>query len=768
MAREIPIQGSFGYRSLHLVKSENNSLGIGSYGAVYKARCDQLPCAAKVLHPILFSTRDPASRRIVERFEQECRFLSEMRHPNIVQYLGSCLDPESRHPVLLMELMDESLTSFLERPNDPPPLPFHVQVNISLDVAQALVYLHANQILHRDLSSNNVLLIGSSRAKVTDFGMARLAGNQARLTPTFCPGTMVYMSPEALREPPEYTSKLDVFSCGVLHIQLITRKFPNPAPRMRAVEVGGDPRFGATQVHVVVRELERRRSHLDLVDPTHPLMMVALSCLKDEEGPRPSAQQLCSRLSAIKQSPEYTTSLRQAQQAAQSPHEVTEAQPAPQRELLQQNRELTESVRAKEREMEGLARSMEQLRLQSERQVQEKEREIHQKEEQVEEMEREIHQKEEQVEGLRYELHQTRRDNEHLVATFQDSLEQKDRVLRAKDEALQLKERQIQELRESEVLKGGSIDAKQSLKLKWEEKPDAPLATFGENSAVQGEFIYCYSWNEEKIMKYNTETGKWTILPQCQKKKFSIAVVKGLLTAIGGKQSNSPTKSLLSLTEPQKWTEQFPAMTYYHNVPAVVCTSTSLIVAGGHGPNAERAPVEVMDTETLRWSTAASLPRRWHQATAVISGNRLYMAGGFENDNKTKSVLTCSVSELHQSTATQHQALGTRQAKDFGAQPFTRSCRVWQEVAPLPVDSSSPVIFHGRLLAVGGYDSDYNSSASVQEYDPATNSWKVISDMKNKRYQCFTAVLPDNTLLVVGGIVRTGTHTASVEVASPV
>ena len=223
--------------------------------------------------------------------------------------------------MLLMELMNESLTSFLERPNDPPPLPFHIQVNISLDVAQALAYLHANQILHLDLSSNNVLLIGNSQAKVNDFGMARLSGNQVRLTPTFCPGTMVYMSPEALQEPPEYTSKLDVFCCGVLHIKLLTRKFPDPAPRMQAVEVGGDPQFAATQVHIVVRELERRRSHLDLVDPTHPLLTVALSCLKDEEGQRPSAEQLCSRLYAIKQSTQYATSLQQAQQAAQSPHE---------------------------------------------------------------------------------------------------------------------------------------------------------------------------------------------------------------------------------------------------------------------------------------------------------------------------------------------------------------------------------------------------------------------------------------------------------------
>ena len=755
MALEIPIQGSFGYRSLHLVKSEHNSLGIGSYGAVYKARFDQLPCAAKVLHPILFSTRDPASRRIVERFEQECRFLSEMRHPNIVQYLGSCLDPESGHPVLLMELMDESLTSFLERPNDPPPLPFHVQVNISLDVAEALVYLHANQILHRDLSSNNVLLIGSSRAKVTDFGMARLAGNQARLTPTFCPGTMVYMSPEALREPPEYTSKLDVFSCGVLHIQLITRKFPDPASRMRAVEVGGDPRFGATQVHVIVRELERRRSHIDLVDPTHPLVMVALSCLKDEEGQRPSSQQLCSRLYAIKQSPQYATSL---QQAVESSLVEAEVQPARQTELLQQNEELRqqldESVRAQEREVDELTRSMEQLRLQYERQVQE----IHQK--------GEIRQ-DEQVQQLRCELSQISRDHEQLIATHQNSLEENNEVIRRTDKALQ-KEKQIQKLQGSQEGKEGSINVEQSLKLKWKEKPDAPLETFGESSAIQGKFFYCYSWDENKIMMFNTDTGKWTILPQCQKKDFSIAVVKGLLTAIGGQQSNSPTKSLLSLTEPQKWTEQFPAMTYYHNVPAIVCTSTSLIVAGGHGPDEKRAPVEVMDTETLHWSTAANLPRRWHQATAVISGDRLYMAGWVEKNDKTKSVLTCSVSELLQSTASQHQSLGGRLKKAFSSQPSTDSRSVWQEVAPLPVYYSSPVIFHDRLLAVGGRDSHLNSSSSVQEYDPATNSWKIISDMKNKRYQCFTAVLPDNTLLVVGGIVRTGTCTASVEIASQV
>ena len=779
MTQLLPIQGRFGYHRIHLVKSEDNSLGIGSYGAVYKARCDQLPCAAKVLHPILFSTRDPASCRIVERFEQECQFLSGMRHPNIIQYLGICRDPESGLPVLLMELMDYSLTSFLERPDDPPSLSFHIQVNISLDVAQALAYLHSNEVLHRDLSSNNVLLIGSCRAKVTDFGMARAAGPNPRLTATYCPGTMGYMSPEALQEPPAYTTKLDIFSCGVLNIQIVTRKFPDPGPRMHHVEVN-DLRFPLGRVEVPVPERERRRSHIDIIDPTHPLLRIALDCLKDKEGERPSAEQLCSRLAALKEAPRYQESLQQAQQAAQSLHEGTEAQPEPQRELLQQNQELRqqleereETLQAKEREVDGLVRSMEQLQLQS----QEKEAQIQQKERDINRLGDEVHQKDEQVQQLRHELHQTRRDSEQLVATLQHSLEQKyevirskDEVIRSKDVALQEKERQIRELRQSQRGKRGSSKAAQPLRLQWRSGPKAPLETFGESSAAHGRVAYFYSWDKKKIMMYNSKTGKWAILPECPKVYFSIAVVNGLLTAIGGEQSSyfNATKTLLSLTEQQKWTEQFPPMTHYHNIPAVACTSTSLIVAGGSGPGKEWAPVEVMDTNTLCWSTAASLPHPWKQATATICGERMYMAGGFVKRDNTNSVLTCVVSELLQSTATQHQSLGARPTAASSLQPSTDSHKVWQEAAPLPVYGSSLVTLHGQLLAVGGCDSAYNPTSAVYQYDTATNSWKVISHMSTKRFQCFTAVLRDSTLLVAGGTVQYSprTRTDNVEIAS--
>ena len=615
---------------------------------------------------------------------------------------------------------------------------------------------------------------------MTDFGMARAAGPNPRFTATYCPGTMGYMSPEAFQEPPAYTTNLDIFSCGVLHIQIITRKFPDPGPRIHHVEVN-DPRFPLGRVEVPVPERERRRSHIDLIDPTHPLLMIALDCLKDEEGERPSAEQLCSRLAALKGAPCYQESLQQAQQAVQSLHEGIEAQPKPQRELLQQNQELQqqleereETMQAKEREVEGLMRSMEQLQLQSQEkevQIQQKERDNCCLQDQISQLEDEVRQKDEQVQQLRHELHQTSQDSEQLVATLQHSLEQKDEVIRSKDDvirskdevirskdaALQEKERQIRELQQSQGDKRGSSTAAQPLRLQWRSGPKAPLVTFGNSSAVHGRVAYCYSWKEDKIMMFNSETGKWAILPESPNKKyFSIAVVNGLLTAIGGRQSSNDkhTKTLLSLTKQQKWTEQFPRMNYHRSVPAVACTSTSLIVAGGLGPDEEQASVEVMDTNTLHWSIVAGLPHPWWQATAIICGDRMYMAGGAVRGAKTNSFLMCAVSELLQSTATQHQSLGARQAAASGLQSSTNSHKVWQEAAPLPAYWSSLVTLHGRLLAVGGCDSDLNPTSTVYQYDTATNSWKVISHMSTKRYLCFTAVLPDNTLLVAGGGVK--------------
>ena len=747
MAQQLRIQGPFGFRNVQLVKTEANSLGVGSYGAVYRAKCDQLVCAAKVLHLILFQTRDPSAYRIVERFQREIDFLSRLRHPNIIQYLGSCPDPESRLPVLFMELMDESLTSFLERPAsaNPPPLPLHVQVDIGHDVAQALSHLHHHKVLHRDLSSNNVLLIGSRRAKVTDFGMARLLGADPRLTQTYCPGTNGYMSPEALGDPPNYTSKLDVFSCGVLLVQLVTRIWPNPGPRTRRVQVN-DPHVPSGQVLVEVPELERRREHLDLVPPTHPLRQLALNCIKDMEEERPTAEQLCSNLVALKESAAYRDSLQQA------PEDVAvRAPPARDQEVEQQLRE-------RESRVEELTREVQQLHLEKEeetthkgqlqRQIQSKNEEIHQLRQQVHQLQQQIHQ-----------LQERGRGSEQLVAALQQSVEQKDAEIQAKDLSLQEKEREIGEL-QHRVREGRAV-IPGPLKLKWRDGPPTPFETFGYSVAVSGDMVYCCdgTYNSQKVLMFNSGTKQWRVLQKCPKIYFSIAVVNGQLTAIGGWHSDRVTNTLLSLSQDkpdisqQKWLEQLPPMTYCRNNSAVATTNTSLIVAGGWGAFDKKTEVEVIDTQTLQWSTVASLPLLLSHATATIFGDRLYLGGSFSSDGPTKLVLECEVKDLLQS---QPPSLASR----IG---LSRRRQVWREVAPLPVTLSSLVTFQGHLLAVGGRGADYTSE--VREYDAATNSWNVISQMRVQRCRSLAVVLPNNKLMVWGGLTSVLNCTTSVEIA---
>ena len=273
MANQVQAQHLFRYRNFHINKSQ--SLGHGSYGAVYKAKCDQLPCAAKVLHQTILDTRDPGAGKIMQKFQQECAFLERIRHPHIVQYLGVTRDPESRLPVLLMELLDESLTKMLERSQKS--LTYNVQVDICHDISLAVAYLHSNDIIHRDLSSNNVLMIAKKRAKVTDFGMSKLAGAAPATTPlTMCPGTLAYMPPETLKEPPRYTKKLDCFSEGVIMIQVCTRLWPEPEPRTKTVP-DSRSRTGTTEMPVL--EPERRKNHIDMIDRSHALLPIAMDCL---------------------------------------------------------------------------------------------------------------------------------------------------------------------------------------------------------------------------------------------------------------------------------------------------------------------------------------------------------------------------------------------------------------------------------------------------------------------------------------------------------
>ena len=299
-------EDEYPFRSVEIYPRQR--LGRGAYGFVCRAKCDDLPCAAKLIHSIFLS--DPGVESLLRKFTEECRILSSLTHPNIVQFLGVAhLPGEQKAPVQLTELMDESLTTFIARSRDTTtPIPYHIEVTFVSDVAFAISYLHSRGIIHRDLSSNNVLLLAGQRAKVTDFGVAKLKDLQNQFqTPTFMtytPGTPVFMPPEARFHPLRYTNKLDIFSWGVICLHLLSLTEPHP----------GDEFVETSQSQLKrVPEHQRREDDIAKIAEDHPIRPITLSCLEDDQDKRPSASILCTILENLKRGQRYLSSREKMQ-----------------------------------------------------------------------------------------------------------------------------------------------------------------------------------------------------------------------------------------------------------------------------------------------------------------------------------------------------------------------------------------------------------------------------------------------------------------------
>ena len=724
-------------QGVKLFKTEN--LGSGCFGTVCKAMRKNLPCAAKILHPT-FNTI------IKQKFGQECSILRSLNHPNIIQYLGMYFDPESRQWALLMELMDESLTQFLKRLQEP--LPYHIEVNLCHDIALALSYLHSEDIIHRDLSSNNVLLIAGSRAKVADFGMAKLM-NQILLTP--CPGTPQYMPPEAQRDPPDYTEKLDSFSFGVLCVQIMTQQDPAPSNRVKAVE---DFRYPTHIIEVPVPEIERRQSHIVLIDQAHPMLRVAKACLKDEKSERPSALEFCSYIGELKTFAIYKTSEQRQTFTRNGMKQI--------RELQQQCAQQAQSMQSLQHQL--LAKDLQVQTLSN--QLQGKEHQILQQRQQAEnqltatngqlQTLQQQHTKELAIRD--HQLQQKEALHQHEIQQLQKELQSIKRHLQERENTIQCLQRQIQKLQQ--LQRGADAN---TLKLSWRESEMAPCEMHGEVAVVDGSVAYFNCLMEEEIYSYDSSSKRWSELPKCPNYGFSLAIVSGLLTAIGGNIPNCDpsiirlscafTDSLLSLTD-NDWTEQFPPMLTKRWATTALCSGRSLVVAGGVGVGHKTLnTVEVMDTENIQWSTASNLPHPLYQASASIYGDQVYMLGGFDqSQHSSKSAFTCSLSALLQSCQPQSQGIQLKVIPPLS---------VWHNLASTPFVFSTCASLHGQFLAVGGCDLDNKDTDAIHIYNQTTKSWELINRMKTPRSRCHVAVFPHDKLMIVGGRTPNGKTNAT-------
>ncbi|KAI5016040.1 hypothetical protein ZWY2020_005772 [Hordeum vulgare] len=196
-------------------------IGTGGYGKVYKAQLqDGQIVAVKKLHQTEEELDDE------RRFRSEMEILSQIRQRSIVKMHGFCSHPT--YKFLVYEYIQQgSLHGTLENEEGAKELDWQKRISLATDVAQAISYLHHEcnpPIIHRDITSNNILLDTTFKAFVSDFGTARIlkphSSNWSALA-----GTYGYIAPE-LSYTSVVTEKCDVYSFGVLVLELVTGKHP--------------------------------------------------------------------------------------------------------------------------------------------------------------------------------------------------------------------------------------------------------------------------------------------------------------------------------------------------------------------------------------------------------------------------------------------------------------------------------------------------------------------------------------------------------------
>ena len=274
------------------VKVTDQVLGRGSYATVLEVKYRGEKCAGKKIHDVLLVQGSNAYA--VQRFKEECQLLSRINHPNIVQFVGVYFHRNANLPILVMEYLPTNLTSCIQKEGV---LAKEVCYSILHDVARGFSYLHSQTppIIHRDLSSNNILLSISMNAKISDLGMAKILD----LTPlqvshmTQTPGTPAYMPPEVMIVNPRYDTSVDEFSYGVLMIHVLSGQWPEPQVGQIRTESGGRL--------VAVSEAERRKIFLDMIGDDHPLMKLILQCISNDPHLRPSVQVITKKLAQMVQ-----------------------------------------------------------------------------------------------------------------------------------------------------------------------------------------------------------------------------------------------------------------------------------------------------------------------------------------------------------------------------------------------------------------------------------------------------------------------------------
>ncbi|XP_059286011.1 LEAF RUST 10 DISEASE-RESISTANCE LOCUS RECEPTOR-LIKE PROTEIN KINASE-like 1.2 isoform X2 [Lycium ferocissimum] len=283
-----------------LVEATNNfdskkELGDGGYGTVYKGKLrDGRVVAVKRLYE--------NNCKRVEQFINEIDILTRLHHPNLVTLYG-CTSRHSRELLLVYEYIPNGTVADHLYGGDSTPrsLSWNTRMKIAIETANALAYLHASDVIHRDVKTNNILLDNNFCVKVADFGLSRLFPTDVTHVSTAPQGTPGYVDPE-YHQCYQLTDKSDVYSFGVVLIELISS--------LPAVDICRH-RYEINLSNMAINKIQGNALH-ELVDSNlgfetddkvrsmiTAVAELAFQCLQSDGDMRPSMQEVVEALLRI-------------------------------------------------------------------------------------------------------------------------------------------------------------------------------------------------------------------------------------------------------------------------------------------------------------------------------------------------------------------------------------------------------------------------------------------------------------------------------------
>lgn len=250
----------------------DSEIGRGSFGTVYRGSYLGAQVAVKRLHSHVEEAEIPS-------FLKEIAILSQLKHPNIIQFLGASLDGDLSLVTEFCGLGD--LRSYLTKKS--PVDPF-VKVSFALQVAEGLSYLHNQQppIVHRDLKCTNILISDDLQVKVSDFGLSN--SDNARSTNRL--GTLNWLAPEVLRGTAKYSAQADIYSIGMCMYE-IASDGKSPYHDMMPLQI--------------VRAIDESEKPIIPEGCNPVLVRLMTACWADEAQARPTLSQIISELSVEKE-----------------------------------------------------------------------------------------------------------------------------------------------------------------------------------------------------------------------------------------------------------------------------------------------------------------------------------------------------------------------------------------------------------------------------------------------------------------------------------